>query len=191
MSRLSAGLSAARTYVGVIPLNGAGAVPPRKLDGVLAAMRADNWHEAIRLAAKFPRLGPQGPAIMRAHEAIQRPDFQRQMAHEDFLAAYRWIIKASVDKLRDDRFAAFVVGDFRCKRGFYRNFTGATVEAFEDAGARYYNEAILVTAVGSLPIRAGKQFKAGRKLGKTHQNILVFCKGDPKKAAAACEGLSA
>lgn len=110
------------------------------------------------------------------------------MPHEAFLVAYRAIIAAAVAKLASDRFAAFVVGDFRCKKGFYRNFTGATVEAFEAAGARYYNEAILVTAVGSLPIRVGKQFKAGRKLGKTHQNILVFCKGDPKKAAAACEG---
>jgi len=42
-----------------------------------------------------------------------------------------------------------------------------------------YNEAILVTALGSLPIRAGRQFQTGRKLGKTHQNVLVFYKGDP------------
>lgn len=110
------------------------------------------------------------------------------MPHEAFLEAYAAIIAAGVATLRPDSFAAFVVGDFRCKRGFYRNFTGATVEAFERAGARYYNEAILVTAVGSLPIRVGKQFKAGRKLGKTHQNILVFCKGDPRRAAAKCEG---
>ena len=110
------------------------------------------------------------------------------MPHEDFLTAYRDIIAAGVDALKPDRFAAFVVGDFRCKKGFYRNFTGETVAAFEAAGARYYNEAILVTAVGSLPIRVGKQFKAGRKLGKTHQNMLVFCKGDPKRAAQACEG---
>jgi hypothetical protein len=47
-----------------------------------------------------------------------------------------------------------------------------------------------VTAVGSLPVRTGKQFKASRKLGKTHQNLLVFVKGDPKKAAAACNGLA-
>ncbi len=47
--------------------------------------------------------------------------------------------------------------------------------------------AILVTAAGSLPIRAGKQFRAGRKLGKTHQNVLTFVKGDPKRAAQACE----
>ena len=43
-----------------------------------------------------------------------------------------------------------------------------------------YNEAILVTAVGSLPIRVGRQFEGYRKLGKTHQNVLVFYKGDPK-----------
>lgn len=43
-----------------------------------------------------------------------------------------------------------------------------------------------MTAVGSLPIRAGKQFSSGRKLGKTHQNVLVFVKGNPRKAADAC-----
>ena len=38
--------------------------------------------------------------------------------------------------------------------------------------------AILVTAIGSLPIRVPRQFDAGRKMGKTHQNVLVFIKGD-------------
>ena len=42
-----------------------------------------------------------------------------------------------------------------------------------------------MTAAGSLPIRAAKQFSASRKLGKTHQNILVFCKGDPRRATEA------
>jgi len=88
--------------------------------------------------------------------------------------------------LKEDRFACFVVGDVRDKRGNYYNFVGDTVEAFRAAGLHYYNEAILVTAVGSLPIRAGRQFEAGRKLGKTHQNVLVFVKGDGKKATQAC-----
>jgi hypothetical protein len=105
--------------------------------------------------------------------------------YAEFRTAYSEIIAASSALLRDDRFACFVVGDIRDKRGFYRNFVGHTVEAFETVGLRYYNEAILVTAAGSLPIRAGKQFAATRKLGKTHQNILVFCKGDPKAATAA------
>jgi len=53
-----------------------------------------------------------------------------------------------------------------------------------DAGLFYYNEIILVTAIGSLPIRAGRAMQATRKIGKTHQNILVFLKGDAKKAVA-------
>jgi len=107
------------------------------------------------------------------------------MQYDKFVLAYQKIIKASCDKLSNDRFAAFIVGDFRDKKGFYRNFVGETVSAFEAAGARFYNDAVLITAVGSLPVRAGRQFKAARKLGKTHQNILVFCKGCPKKATIA------
>ena len=108
------------------------------------------------------------------------------MGYADFLKIYREIIAKACARLRPDRFACFVVGDVRDKKGNYYNFVGDTVQAFKDAGLHYYNEAILVTSVGSLPIRAAKQFSAGRKLGKTHQNILVFVKGDGKKATAAC-----
>jgi hypothetical protein len=73
------------------------------------------------------------------------------------------------------------VGDVRDPRGLYRNLVSDTIAAFQDAGARLYNEAILVTACGSLPIRVGKQFGRYRKLGKTHQNVLVFLKGDPRR----------
>jgi hypothetical protein len=108
------------------------------------------------------------------------------MSASAFLDAYRRIIAAAAGKLKMDRFAAFVVGDYRDKRGLYANFVGQTVEAFRSAGLALYNEAILVTSVGSLPIRAAKQFRSTRKLGKTHQNILVFVKGDPRKATEQC-----
>jgi DNA modification methylase len=107
------------------------------------------------------------------------------LEYDEFRAAYASIIAGACALLKPDRFACFVVGDVRDRQGFYRNFPGHTIEAFEAAGLRLYNEAILVTAVGSLPIRAGKQFAATRKLGKTHQNCLVFIKGDPRKAAEA------
>lgn len=97
-----------------------------------------------------------------------------------FIADYRAIVAQAVGLLNDNRFACFVVGDIRDKKGFYRNFVSDTIAAFQDAGATLYNEAILVTAVGSLPIRVGAQFGHYRKLGKTHQNVLVFFKGDPK-----------
>lgn len=108
------------------------------------------------------------------------------MDYDRFRAAYAGIIARAVAALHQDRFALFVVGDLRDKRGIYRNFPAHTIEAFEAAGARLYNEAILLTSVGSLPLRVSKQFTASRKLGKTHQNVYVFVKGDPRKAADAC-----
>jgi ParB-like chromosome segregation protein Spo0J len=109
------------------------------------------------------------------------------MDYDGFLSVYRQIIAKGAARLADDRFAAFVVGEVRGGReGAYRNFVGDTIAAFRDAGLHYYNEMILITPAGSLPIRIGKQFNASRKVGKTHQNILVFCKGDPRRATEAC-----
>lgn len=104
------------------------------------------------------------------------------MDWDGFVAAYRQIIHRAASRLRPDRFAAFVVGDVRDKDGYYRGLPELTVAAFADAGCRKYNEGILVNPVGSLPIRVGAQFTKSRKLGKTHQNVLVFIKGCPKKA---------
>ena len=102
------------------------------------------------------------------------------MSYADFLQRYICIIRRACHLLKRDRFACFVVGNFRDKQGFLHDFVGDTVRAFEQANVKFYNELILVTAIGSLPIRVGRQFAAGRKIGKTHQNVLVFYKGDPK-----------
>jgi len=108
------------------------------------------------------------------------------LEYDAFRESYREIIAKACARLREDRFAAFVVGEVRDKDGRYYNFVGDTVEAFRAAGLAFYNEAILVTMVGSLALRAGRMFTASRKLGKAHQNLLVFCKGDPRRAVAAC-----
>lgn len=108
------------------------------------------------------------------------------MKYADFRAAYAEIIAKACARLSANRFACIVVGEVRDKKGNYIDFVGDTVQAFRDAGLHYYNEAILVTAVGSLPIRAGASFSTSRKLGKTHQNVLVFVKGNGKEAASAC-----
>lgn len=104
---------------------------------------------------------------------------------DDFFIAQAAIIKAACSRLKNDRFAAWVVGDVRDSKGLYVNIPGRSVQAFEAAGLRLYNEAILITAAGSLALRAGKQFETSRKLGKSHQNVLIFCKGDPVKATKA------
>lgn len=112
-----------------------------------------------------------------------KPDDLSTMTQEQFDKVYASIIKKTCDKLKDDRFACFVVGDYRDKDGNYTNFTGKTVQAFLDAGLKLYNEAILATPIGTAMLRAGKQFDAKRKLVKTHQNIYVFLKGDARKAS--------
>jgi DNA modification methylase len=109
------------------------------------------------------------------------------MAYPEFIKAYENIIAKSCAMLKPDRFAIFVVGDVRDKHGNYYGFPWHTVAAFQKAGLHLYNDSILVTSVGSLPIRVAKQFRSGRKLGKTHQNVLCFVKGDGKRAAAACQ----
>lgn len=108
------------------------------------------------------------------------------MEWHTFVAAYKRIILRSVERMKPNTFACFVVGDFRDKQGFYRNFVSTTIDAFEQCGARLYNEAILITPVGTAAMRVTKQFEASRKLAKIHQNVLVFCKGDPRIATRKC-----
>lgn len=106
------------------------------------------------------------------------------MTAAEFDAAHADVIKKACARLRDNRFAVWVIGDVRTKTGAYRGLVQSTVQAFKDAGLSLYNDAVLVTAVGSLPVRTGRTFGQSRKLGKTHQNVLVFLKGDARQAAA-------
>jgi hypothetical protein len=111
-----------------------------------------------------------------------------QMEWVTFVAAYKRIILRAVQGMKDDSFACFVVGDFRDPKGMYRNFVSHTIDAFEAAGAPLYNEAILATPIGTAMMRVGKQFTTSRKLAKIHQNVLMFIKGDPRKATAKIDG---
>jgi hypothetical protein len=107
------------------------------------------------------------------------------MGSGEFFASMEIIISGACSRLREHRFAVWVFGDVRDADGCYINLPGRSVQAFEKAGLRLYNEAVLITAMGSLPIRINKQFTASRKLGKTLQNVLIFLKGDAKKATDA------
>jgi DNA modification methylase len=113
-------------------------------------------------------------------------DLSRAATYQEFVLGYRQCIAAAATALRDDRFAILVVGEVRDKKGGYHGLVPDTIRACEDAGLRFYNEGILVTSVGSLPIRTSRLFAPGRKLGKSHQNVLVFVKGSWKAACEAC-----
>ena len=53
-----------------------------KLSHLLDLMTSDDWNAAIRLAAKFPRLGPHRDDILRAKDALFQPDFYRQIGRD-------------------------------------------------------------------------------------------------------------
>lgn len=106
------------------------------------------------------------------------------MDHKSFFEVYRTILSKTFNKLKDNRFAVVVMGEVRDKKGFYIGTIPKTIKIMEEAGYKYYNEIILVNGAGTLPLRAGKYMRATRKVGKHHQNILVFIKGNPNSAVA-------
>lgn len=118
------------------------------------------------------------------------PNDISNMPYEKFLKRYRQIISNSINRLRDNRFACFVVGNYRSRDKDGRqmiDLVGDTIRAFESAGVSFYNDIVLINQVGSGAMRTNTTFKRGaRKVVKIHQNVLVFVKGCPKKAAAAC-----
>jgi hypothetical protein len=105
------------------------------------------------------------------------------MLPDDFDAAYAEIIGKAVGLMADNSFAAFVVGNYRID-GRLRDLCGITIDAFEEAGAHYYNEIITIDPIGTAAVRVGTMFRASRKTARVHQQMLVFCKGDPKAATA-------
>lgn len=113
-------------------------------------------------------------------------DLSKAESLEAFGAGMAEVLAAAVDRLAMDRFVVLVMGEARDRTGALHGLIPVTCEAAAEAGLTYYNEAILVTMVGSLPLRAGRQFAIGRKLGRTHQTVLIFVKGDGRRAADAC-----
>lgn len=110
------------------------------------------------------------------------------MAWGDFADAYTAIITETVRCLAPDRFAAWIVGEVRDHAGMIRELVNLTVTAHHNAGARLYNDMILMSPLGTMPARLGRQWHATRKMGRIHQYVLIFINGDPKRATQNLTG---
>jgi DNA modification methylase len=112
-----------------------------------------------------------------------RKDGSAFESYDVFMQWYADIFQQAAACLKTNRFLVVKVGEIRDKKtGFYRNFVGDTVSCMTNLGLKYYNDAVLVTAAGSAPMRVGQSFPHFRKLVKTHQNLLCFYKGENAKA---------
>ena len=98
------------------------------------------------------------------------------MKYDDFINAYRGIIKKCADMLKPNRFAVFVVSEVRDKKGNYYNFVSDTIRAGLDAGLKYYNEMILINQLSSVVMHVSNYINTGRKVARCHQNVIIFYK---------------
>ena len=107
-------------------------------------------------------------------------DASNQKEYNDFLSILDTAFSNAIKCLKKDRFAVIVCGDVRDSKGNYYRFPDHIKEIFEKNNMPLYNELILIDPVGNLQMRVGK-YMEHRKVGKTHQNVLVFYKGNPKE----------
>jgi hypothetical protein len=105
------------------------------------------------------------------------------MPIERFREMHGQAIRLACDRLADDAFAVWVIGEARGKDGGLYGLIPHTVDAFRAAGLSFATEAVLLTPVGTAAIGAARVFNGGRALARTHQNVLVFCKGNRSRAA--------
>ena len=107
-------------------------------------------------------------------------DASNQKEYKDFLQILDNAFTRALTCLKENRFAVIVVGDIRDKKGFYYGFADDVKNIFIRNGAKLYNEMIIAESIGTLPQRVGR-YMHNRKVGKCHQNVLVFYKGNPKE----------
>ncbi|OFP16018.1 hypothetical protein HMPREF2998_00605 [Corynebacterium sp. HMSC065A05] len=108
------------------------------------------------------------------------------MSHAEFDAAMADTLRKADAKLANDSFAVFVVASVRDKDGSLLDMRRCMSDAAESAGWKLINDAILVNAVGTAAVRTPRIFGGTRTMVRVHQEILVYVKGDRKKAAAKC-----
>ena len=106
-------------------------------------------------------------------------DASNQATYGEFMQIIENAFSSAIECLKENRFAVVVCGDVRgkTKGGAYYGFPDDIKKVFERNGMHLYNELILIEQSGTLAQRVGR-FMNLRKVGKCHQNVLVFFKGN-------------
>ena len=108
-------------------------------------------------------------------------DLSNAQSYADFLDNYVNVLELCYNVLEDDSFMVWVVSDVRDKQTTaYYGLVADTIKAAQLTGFKLYNEIILYNDTGNLAIVSGDYLERARKVGRQHQNVLVFYKGNPK-----------
>lgn len=103
-----------------------------------------------------------------------------------FRSALGDVIAETKRVLDDHTFAVWVLGHVRDGQRGQVDLAAAVIEDARAVGFTVQNHAVLITPIGSLAVRAPKQFSASRALGRSYQDVVVLTKGSAKEAAARC-----
>ena len=127
------------------------------------------------------------PPYFNLEKYSNKVDDLSNMKEDRFFEEYERILINSVSKLKPNRFMAIVVGDVR-RRGDIKQPNGSyillphrTIDILYNQGIFLYNDIIYVN--DGHPTTSKLYMNKYRKVGKIHQNVLVFNKGDWKLAA--------
>jgi hypothetical protein len=92
------------------------------------------------------------------------------------------ILCRTVNRLALNRFLVVKLGDLRDDAGALRGLVHDVVIGLRHdyPGLHYYNELVLATPIGTLAVRTSAGFPVARKIGRGHQTVLVFWKGNPR-----------
>lgn len=121
------------------------------------------------------------PPYWKLEKYSDNKDDLSNMAWDDFSKNYKKIIKEAVKRLKRNRFAVFVVGNI-IDKGKEVDLVHLTKKYFNSAGTALHNEIIFMQPANTATLRGSYSFKRTRRVAKVHQHILIFIKGNVKKA---------
>lgn len=113
-------------------------------------------------------------------------DASNQKSYAEFLRIIDTAFTKSIKSLKNNRFAVVVMSNVRGKDGGYFDICGDITRIFAREGMKLYNELVLVNQIGTGALRAENQMKR-RKTVRTHQEVLVYYKGDPEVVSEEVE----
>lgn len=111
-----------------------------------------------------------------------------RLSYKEFDAAMADTLREVGRTLKPNTFACFVVGSVRAtqERNESRilDMRRCMTDAAAAAGMWLYHDAVLLDPIGNAAMRSGRPFRSTRMLTRTHQEVLVFVKGDRREAVA-------
>lgn len=164
----------------------AGTMPAEMITPQWVVGNSTDIDEALPIGEEYDLCFSCPPYYNLEQYSTRDGDGSKAQTYPEFMEWYAGVYRQCVARLKDSRFLIITVGDLRDKAGIgkYYNFNAHTQLLFsEKLGLHTYNQGVLYTALGSLPIRTSAAFPSGRKLGHTYQNTYIFWKGQDKSGA--------